>query len=474
MSLVVSTVDLFLRRLTRTAARPRLRAPVYGGILGLGTTASAWFSVTGYRDAVAAAPTEASFTDLIAVAIGFLTAGPVMLLVDGARDRSRRFQRSVASLPLSARRLSLLVWAPPALFGAAVIVWLTVPTFFTFLGSGLSAIESLAVTLVPLVIGASVALLAMTAAALALRGARWDVVRPPVAYLLWTVLVILEFVVCGAVLEGRDDPLAPWLLLPRVVASVAAAEPLDPASLLAAPAVLVGAIAIAWLAGRGGSADLRQRPLRLEWRGRSRLVGELLLVLRDPNALANILSALVLCTVAALVMNRLPEALQVGAFRVGAAIVCLCAAVPIRGIRGIHPARVTTAQLLGMGVVGWMLRQFAIAALIFCALTVPLWFLPGVEQPTSLAIACGMALTALGCSVLIGAVLLVRADDSVGQVVGALAVLAAGGAAEWAIGDAPPSLAPLLGAATALLAAVGAIAVEHLRWRYRSPGRPAH
>jgi hypothetical protein len=474
MLLLASTLDLFLRRLTRTAGRPRLRAPIYATILVVGTGASAWFSYVGYRDAASALPTEASFSGLVALGVAFLTAGPIILLVDGARDRSGQFQRCVASLPLSSRRLAALAWFPPALFGAVVVGWLTPPTLLTLLGSGVAPAAALGFTLVPLALGAVSALLALSVSSLVLRGARWDVARPPVAYLLWVATVVVELMGCLEALEGRHDPATAWLLLPRVALALATGTEIDPGTIAISAAVLGGVVLLAWLGSRGRNETQRQRSVRREWRGRSRLVGDLVYVLRDANMTANILSALVLCSVTAVLLNRLPPELQSGAFRAGATIICLCAAVPCRGIRGIHPVRPTAARLLRVSVVGWVVRHTVIATLLFLGLALPLWLLPGPRNRHTVALAVAIALTALACSILVGSVFVVRADNSLGQVMGALMLITIGGAAEWAIGGLDPVAALTLASAAYALACVFAIVLERARWTYRSGHRPAH
>jgi hypothetical protein len=474
MLLFASTLDLFLRRLTRTAGRPRLRTPIYATILVVGTGASAWFSYVGYRDAASASSTEASFAGLVALGVAFLTAGPVILLVDGARDRSGQFQRCVASLPLSSRRLAALAWFPPALFGAVVVGWLTPPTLLTLLGSGIAPAAALGFTLVPLALGGVSAFLALTVSSLVLPGARWDVVRPPVAYLLWVATVVVELLGCFEALEGHHDPATAWLLLPRVAVALATGTDLDPGTMAASAAVVGGVVLLAWLGSRGRVTTRRQGSVRREWRGRSRLVGDLVYVLRDANMTANILSALVLCSVTAVLVNRLPPELQSGAFRAGATIICLCAAVPCRGIRGIHPVRPTAARLLRVGLVGWVIRHLVIATLLFLGLTLPLWFLPGIRGQHAVALAVAIALTALACSILVGSVFVVRADNSLGQVMGALVVITVGGAAEWVIGGLQPATSLALGAVAYVLAWVFAIALERMRWTYRSGQRPAH
>ena len=474
MSLLASTVDLFLRRLTHTASRPRLRAPLYAGILLIGTVASVLLSISGYRGARESSATEASFSNLIALAVAFVTAGPVILLVDGARDRSRQFQRCLASLPLSGRQLSALVWGPPALFGAVVIAWLTPPTLFTLLGSGMAPAEALTFTLLPLGLGAAVALLALTCSTLVLRGARWDVVRPPVAYLLWVALVVVEFVASFDSLQRRDDALVPWLLFPKIASALANGRDVEPIVMVISAGLIAGSVALAWMGSRERAGAPRQRSVRLAWRGRSRLLGELVYLLRDPSTMANILSAAVLCWVAALLMNRLPPELQHTGFRAAATLVCLCAAVPCRGIRGIHTTRAPAAQLLGMSAVGWVSRQIVAAAAVFVGVSLPLWFLPGIGAARSVALAVAVALSALACAVFVGAILVVRPDNSLGQVLGAIAVIAVGGAVEWLIGDLPPLIALASGAAALLVAAGSAIALELARWNYRSGHHPAH
>lgn len=469
--LLLRTTDLLLRRLTHTANRPRWRVPIYLGLLAAGVIASAGLAIRNLQEMLALDPVSRSFAVVIAVAVGSVLAGPVVLTAELARDKSGQFRAALAALPLTRRSIHLLVWGPVLLLIALILVLLLPPTFATLLGAGLAPVDAALYACLSLALGAGSAALAVLVVSVLLAGPRWNIVRAPVCYLAWIALVVAQLLVTVDTLLGNDTPARHWLLLPDLVEQAGRGVSPSPATTVAIVAVSV-AIAAGLLFGVGDRVDVpARRRVRLAWSGHHRFAGELLYAVRDANTLTNLVSCVLLDVGALCLVLQLPDAALAQAVPLAMIVILLTAGIPARGVRGTFPSARTVQQTIGMRAGPWVAGQQGAGAVLFVVAGAPAILLPGIVWPQGALELLALALAILACATAFGWLIVVRNDNPLGQVLMTLAYLAAGSAIAGLVHDTTTRL-PALGLALAIALGIAAsalsLAAERARWRYRA------
>jgi hypothetical protein len=472
--LLLRTTDLLLRRLTHTADHPRWRAPIYLGLLAAGIVASGWLAIRNYQDMLELEPAARSFAVVIAVAIGYVIAGPVVLTAELARDRSGRFRAALAPLPLTRRSVHLLAWGPVLLLIALLLVLLLPPTFATLLGAGLAPFDAALYACLSLILGAGSAALAVLVVSILLAGEKWGIVRAPLCYLSWAALSVVQLLVSVDALLGHEAPARHWLLLPDLVEQ--ASRGARPAPVTAIAIVAVGAaVAAGLLFGVGDRVGaVSHGRILLPWPGRlarHRVAGELRYALRDASTLTNLTSGLRLPPVGLCLVLQLPEAARDQAVPLAMTVILLTAGIPARGLRGIFPSRLTVQQTIGMTAGSWVAGQLGVGVVLFVVAGVPATLLPGLVWPQDAVRLLALGLAVLACSTAFGWAVVVRNDNPLGQVLVTLAYLAAGSAVTGLVLETTARLPPLgIALAVTLWIAGSAVsfAMERARWRYRA------
>lgn len=436
----------------------------------MGILASAGFSLQNYQGAAAADPTERLFSALISLAVSYVIVGPIVLAAEGARDRTGRFTGALASLPISGRRVHLLVWAPTLLLVLMMSALLFPPAVASLLGAGLSLADALAYAGAAMSLGVGSAAAAIVTVSLILRGNKWSVVRAPVSYLAWAAIAVVEIAASIGVLSGGDVP--GWLLFPRMVADLAEGVVLD--AVVGTASVGVGAVAVASLLLLSAERfeTISHGRVIVRWGSglcRGRIVGELLYAFRDASTAANVSSALLLSWGVLALVYRLPESTHQQALPWAVSAILLCAGAGARGLRGVFPARRTPQQLIGVGLANWFTSQTLISCLVVSLVGVPAVLLPGAISSHGIPLLVSLMLSTASCTVVCGWVLVVRNENAMGQVLATFAFLGLGAALNGFVSDAIATspVAPVVGVSALVIGLLVSAAVERARWTYR-------
>ncbi|HEU4850312.1 MAG TPA: hypothetical protein VFS93_07870 [Terrimesophilobacter sp.] len=470
--LLVRTTDLLLRKLTHTANHPRARLPVYLGLLAGGLVASGWFTIRNYVDMVGAPPAEQLFAALIAVAIGYVMAGPVVLTAELTRDRSGRFEAALAPLPLTRQSTHVLVWGPVLLLIALILVLLLPPSIATLRGAGLPLVDAVSYAGVSLALGTGTAALSVLVVSLVLAGGKWKVVRAPVCFLVWAAIIVVQIVVAVNVLMGEDIPLRFWLLFPEILRDLSEGAGLDPVIAIAGFTVSVIIVLGLFFISGERFRTVAHGKILVSWTvrfRRNRLVGELLYALREANILANLVTCALLTGGALYLAHRLPQQMHHQLLPLAMTFILLCAGIPSRGLRGTFPGRVTPQQAMGMTAGSWFVTQNVVALALFLLVGAPAAFLPGAASGSAVMLLLALAIAVFTCSTVSGWLLVVRNENSLGQVLITLVYLAIGAGVAGFMVDLWSRSAPIaLGLAVVLWAtgSAGSFAMERWRWRY--------
>ncbi len=406
---------------SRVPARARrwiyaiLVASVAGGIL--------WLCRLWYLHAEASTAVDRPILALSAVLGMFVIGGLSVLLAEAARDKSGRVEAVLSTLPLSRRAIAGIAWTPTVALACACVVVSLPPAGCVLVGLGYPVGEAFALVASSLAIGLFVGVGALCGSYLLLRSSRWNAARYPIAMVVW-ISAAAALVAESFLLLAQPGSFASVVqLLPLVAADAATGTAVTAplgfacaACALAAGAAFVLVIARSTDQGHG-------RTVWLTWGGGSpfvRPVADLLYVVRDATSLANIVGAFLANVTLVVIAWHLPGLLRPQAVPAIEVVIAVFVASPLRGLRGVFPARLPPQQLIGLPVTSWVTSQAIVTIAVATFVAAPglaLIALPGVAPLSALAGLAESSALALVVAALCGWTVPVSGDNALGQIV---------------------------------------------------------